>query len=120
MTKEQIIKTLRIIYDYNLEDRVWWRVTPDDSDIEFFVNTNDFLYWGVADSEPITKETLPVLIQSRSDCLAIDARYTNEHPSIFCLLFSCRLNKMRPQRPAYPKDERFWALLDACGDVRPD
>jgi len=94
---------------------VFWRTEGENAPITFFVNTNDILYWGCVDAEELTPESLPVLKQAIEDLEKIEehaGRIYGEE------LFCCRMAKTRPQGACYPKDEKFWAIFDECGEER--
>ncbi|SRR6266567_328282 len=92
---------------------LFWRCEEPGS-VEFFVNVNDIFWWATADLEQIMPEDMPVLRQTIADIKEIDPhdKYTGFE------LWVARKRKMRPQQPAYPKDERLRALFDACGPAR--
>jgi hypothetical protein len=88
----------------------------DGQRIHASVNISDVFWWGGADSEDVTPETLPALEQAYTDLRAVDPyddMYTAE-------LYAARLRGMRPQGAAYPKERAATqALFDACGPERP-
>jgi len=88
----------------------------DGQKIHAAVNISDVFWWGGADGEDVTPETLPVLEQAYADLRAIDPyddMYTAE-------LYAARVRGMRPQGAAYPKERAATqALFDACGPERP-
>lgn len=131
--------------DYgNLWESIWWRTDEAYAPVTFMVNCNDLFYWACSDTEKITAENLPQLLQAIVDVRASigvpPADYTpyphngndedrdkwNQGFSPWfdagmwaAKLFCARLRKMRPQQPYY-KDmpEPIKALFDACGPVR--
>lgn len=110
-----VMQLLAFIADEELHGLIWWRTDGEYAPITFWTNSNDLLAWGCADGEEINETTLPLLRQAVADCKAIDpvcGAITG------CELFACRLNKMRPQGAAYPKDRELWPLFDACGPER--
>jgi hypothetical protein len=75
------------------------------------VNCNDIFWWGCADCENVSEETLEDLNNAIKDC----------SPCITTglLLYCARAKKMRPQGAAYsyiPKE--LWPLFDECGPKR--
>lgn len=95
---------------------LFWRVDGEYAPVSFFAICNDLFHWATADLEPITPENVGELEGAVADCRAVDdvAGVCNA-----TALFCCRARGMRPQGAAYPKDERFWPLFDACGPERP-
>lgn len=112
---EFVMEVLRLYAEYDDTSMMdFWRCDGEYAPITFFVNCNDLFYWACADAEPITRENLPELRKAFADIYAIDRVLTAYAPS----LFACRVRKMRPQPPAYPKEERLKPLFDACGPER--
>lgn len=110
-----VMQILEFIDVEELHGLIWWRTDGEYAPITFWTNSNDLLAWGCADGEEINEETLPLLKQAVEDCKAIDpvcGAITG------CELFACRMNKMRPQGAAYPKERELWPLFDACGPER--
>ena len=93
---------------------IWWRCDGEFAPVTFFVNANDVFEWACADCEILTPDDLPALRQAISEVRAIDEAKKDEGFT----LWVARKRGMRPQRPAYPKDERIRALFDACGPER--
>jgi len=118
MTNEtDILKILKVISDCDMHEDLWWRCDGKYAPITFFINCNDLFYWGTANLEEINMDNLAMLEQAKRDCEKIDkllgSLYIDQ-------LFCCRCRGMRPQRAAYPKDKRFRALFDACGQENND
>jgi len=94
---------------------LFWRV--DDGRLKLYANVSDVFFWGGADVEEITPETLSLLEQAYTDLKAVGAEeYT-------ATLYAARIRKMRPQGAYYPSDaheswRRVYALFDACGPER--
>jgi hypothetical protein len=112
---EFILEVLRI---FSLDETdcyhlLFWRCEKPGS-VEFFVNVNDVFWWATADLEEITPEDVPSMRQAIADVKEIDS---HDGCTGF-VLWAARKRKMRPQQPAYPKDERIRLLFDACGPVR--
>jgi hypothetical protein len=107
-----ILEFLKYADEEELADLIYWRTNDEFAPCTFFVLANDLFFWGSADGEPITAETLPILKKAIDDCKAID----NVCGCIDgCLLYACRVRKERPQGASYPSDRRLWPLFDACG-----
>lgn len=94
---------------------LFWRCEEAGS-IVFFVIVNDIFWWDTADLEPITSEDLPAMRQALADVYKVVGKDTDVYEGF--KLWAARKRQMRPQQPAYPKDERLWGLFDACGPVR--
>lgn len=109
-----VLEVLAFFSDEEMHELLWWRTDEEYAPVTFFVNTNDLLAWGCADGERITTENLPLLRQAMADCKKVGKYCWYEAVA----LFACRLNKMRPQGAAYPKNKAFWPLFDACGPER--
>ena len=112
-----VIDVLAVFAEADEHDALWWRTDGDYSPVTFFVNCNDLFYWATADCEKITEENLPLLKQTIRDCQEITGELGWAPQEAFDL-FCCRVRGMRPQQPAYPKDERFRPLFDAAGPMR--
>ena len=80
-----------------------------DTKLNFAVICNDLFWWGSADAESITEESITELEQALKDS---DEIYG-------CLLYCCRMRKMRPQGAYYKHiDKEFRPLFNACGSER--
>lgn len=93
-----------------------WRCDDEYAPLTVWINCNDLFWWGTADNEPLTPETMPELREAIFDVRHImnNAWHSDE-------LYCCRMRKMRPQGPCYkhiPKE--LWPLFDACGPERVD
>lgn len=112
---EFMLDLLGLLAEHYAHDMVWWRTDEDYAPITFFVNANDLFAWGCSDAVTVTAENLPLLKQAIADCNDVDPVL-----GIFTAfsLFACRVEKMRPQGAAYPRNEAFWPLFDACGPER--
>ncbi len=95
-------------------DMLLWRTDGRYAPITFFANCSDLFDWATADWEVITPENVGVLERAFEDVRALSRGWLYEGVYLFC----ARVRGRRPQRPAYPKDERLWPLFDACGPVR--
>lgn len=115
MTPEQAIEILAYIASEDLCGTIWWRCDGKFAPITIFVNCNDLFFWAAADTEPITPETLPILKQAIEDAKKID---DVDGSFVGLELYCCRIREIRPQRPAYPKNDKFHALFDSCGPER--
>lgn len=112
---DYVMDVLRLFAEYDCTNMCdFWRCDGEYAPVTFFVNCNDLFYWACADAETITSENLPTLRQAFADIHEIDHCFTAYAPS----LFACRVRGMRPQPPAYPKEEKLRALFDACGPER--
>lgn len=109
-----VFDVLRLFSETDCYSDLYWRCEKPNT-VEFYVNVNDLFYWATADAEPITPEDVPAMRQAIVDVHAI----TGSDYGAF-MLWAARKRKMRPQRPAYPSDERLRALFDACGPERTD
>lgn len=75
------------------------------------INCNDVFFWGSADAEDLSPETLGDLDAAIADC------HGDEESG--ALLYCARRRGMRPQGAMYkyiPKN--LWAFFDACGPYR--
>jgi hypothetical protein len=130
MTEEKdILKILDFVARHDLHDSIWWRCDGEYAPITIWVNCNDLFYWACADLEELTIDNLPVLAQAIADAREVDSVLGALRG---CSLFCCRMRGMRPQQPAYPKENSYtvggvktvipaedWkALFDACGPER--
>lgn len=115
MSEQFILEVLRLfsLDETDCYDMLFWRCEEPGS-IEFFVNVNDIFWWATADLEKIIPEDVPALRQAIADVQEIDPR---DRCTGF-ELWAARKRGMRPQQPAYPKDERLRPLFDACGPAR--
>lgn len=112
----QLIEVLRI-FSFNHTEDIWWRENEEDrNQLDFYVNCNDFFYWGASDLELITSEKLGILYECKKDLDALDIPDRNRQ---YGLLFAARARGMRPQGRYYeylnPKTHH---LFDACGPKR--
>jgi hypothetical protein len=106
-----ILEVLRLVAEHDCYDSIWWRTDDSYAPITFFANCSDLFYWATADCETITPKNIGILVQSLEDAGKDEAEWG-------FLLFCARARGMRPQNPAYPKDEKLKALFDACGPER--
>lgn len=107
-----LIRMLRFIETYELRHEIFWKVTGITA--QFYVNCNDVFFWGCADYEHLTSDTLPLLQKAIRDCekaKSVGRVYGS-------MLYCARQRKMRPQGAAYPIFKELWSLFDACGDER--
>ena len=120
MNEQFVLEVLRLQDEYDCYgEPIYWATHGDYAPVTFFVMCNDLFWWATADAEKITPEDIPGLRQAILDVettnaydLCLDSYVTG------CELWCARKRKMRPQRPAYPKDERLRLLFDACGPAR--
>tara|TARA_Y100000310_G_scaffold59560_1_gene54912 strand:- start:723 stop:1094 length:372 start_codon:yes stop_codon:yes gene_type:complete len=98
-----IINLLKLVAEHDGWGDIFW-----DVGLQFSVLCNDFFYWGCADAESITPETLPELRRALEDA-----------PADGLLLYCARRRKERPQGAYYKYlGKENWALFDACGPER--
>ena len=81
----------------------------EEDPLKFFINCNDFFFWGCADGEPIVEETFEELKA------AIQEVGVDDGP----LLYACRRRQMRPQNAMYCiLNKANHKIFDACGPER--
>ena len=114
MSEQFILEVLGLMADTDCYSCIWWRCDGEYAPITFFVNCNDLFWWATADVEQVTPDDLPALRQAIAEVCEIDKHGAPEGFE----LWAARKRKMRPQQPAYPKDERLRPLFDACGPAR--
>jgi hypothetical protein len=113
---EFILEVLGLLAELDCySEPIYWACHGDYAPITFFVNCNDLFYWATADAEKLTPEDMPALKQAIADVIEITGK-TDIY--IGFELWCARKREMRPQQPAYPKDEQLRALFDACGPPR--
>lgn len=114
------LEVLRLQDEYDCYgDPIYWATHDQYAPITFFVNCNDLFWWATADAEKLTPEDIPMLRQAILDVKATGVFTLDlENYELGCELWCARKRGMRPQQPAYPKDERLQALFDACGPAR--
>jgi hypothetical protein len=95
-------------YD-KFHDLIW------DDDLNFEVICSDDFFWGSADGERVTSESLSQLEQAFKDC---EKAVPDFGPLYGNMLYAARRRKMRPQGAAYPEYKALWPLFDACGPER--
>lgn len=104
MTNDSIIKLLQLVAEADIHSYIFW-----NSSLDFFVNCNDLFFWGCADAERITEDSIEDLATAIKDAGDIDG------PRLYC----ARRRKMRPQGCIYKYiDIKNWHLFDACGPER--
>lgn len=82
---------LALTAKHDVNDELMWT-----EDLEFAVMCSDAFWWGTADAEDITPETLPELEQALIDGGTMDGM----------LLYCARRRKMRPQGAMYKHIEQ--------------
>ncbi len=103
MDTYSIFRILSLIAEYDINGEIFW-----STDFEFFVNCNDVFFWGCADAEPISAETLDDLEKALKET-ELDG----------CNLYCARRREMRPQGALYKYlEKKNWPLFDACGPKR--
>ncbi len=115
-----ILEVLRLQDEYDCYgEPIYWATHGDYAPVTFFVNCNDLFWWATADAEKLLPEDMPMLRQAILDVQAADVYDLRlDNYEMGCALWCARKRKMRPQQPAYPKDEQLRALFDACGSLR--
>jgi hypothetical protein len=99
-----IKKILLFAREHDLESDISW-----DDDLNFYINCNDVFFWGCADGEPITEDTLPILKQAVEEI-----GVSNGH-----ILYCARMRKLRPQGAYYKYiNKQDWDVFNACGEER--
>lgn len=98
-----------LIGDLLLEEKL--DVYTNEDGCKICINCSDTFYWGCSDSEEISVEDLPSLVE----CYKLSPSYGGE-------LWVCRKRGMRPQTASYSEcyPEAEWHLFDACGPERDD
>ena len=81
-----VMQLLTLTAKYDVNEELLW-----DENLNFAVLCNDFFFWGTADAEEITPETLAELEQSLKDGGIKDGM----------LLYCARRRNMRPQGAMY-------------------
>jgi hypothetical protein len=116
-TLDAVLTMLDELEKIGVEHHIYWTVNEDKTGVRFWALCNDFFYWGCADSEDVTLDTLPALRQAMADVeAAVTARY--EHATWALLLYAARQRQLRPQGAAYPEHAGLTALFDAVGPKR--
>ena len=101
--QELVMRLLPLMAKHDATDELMW-----DENLNFSIVCNDTFWWGTADAESITPETLEVLEQAFED--------GGDHGTI---LYCSRIRKMRPQGAVYKYlHKEIWPLFDACGPER--
>ena len=107
-------RVLELVAQADLHRDLFWRCDSNYAPVTFFVNCNDIFWWGCADAEKISPETVGLLEDAVADTLRVtgSSAYAGE-------LFCARVRKMRPQGCFYEgMPESIAALFDACGPER--
>lgn len=109
---------LRLAASDRIANDLMW--SEEDGKLFCGVDCSDCFFWGSADAEPLTPETLPILRQALEECEAMDKEHTDWYCYIFVGdLFAARIRKMRPQGASYEiYPPGLWPLFDACGPER--
>ncbi len=119
-TETFMLEILRLQDEYDCYgEPIYWATQGQYAPITFFVLCGSLFYWACADAEKLAPGDIPALRQAILDVqatgvyeLRLDSYETG------CELWCARKRGMRPQQPAYPKDERLRTLFDACGPER--
>lgn len=101
-----------LLKKYDAEEYLMWNT--EEGKLKLLLVCSDLFFWGSADAEPVTPETLNELKKSFEDVASIspDADYYGAE------LYCARRRKMRPQGAAYPEDKALFPLFNACGEKR--
>jgi hypothetical protein len=112
MSNDDFIKNiLRFAAQNYLFEELHW-----NDQLEFYILCNDIFFWGCADTEGVTEETLPILKQAIEDAEKVKKNSGTIHGAI---LYCARQRKLRPQGAFYKYlDKELWSLFDACGPER--
>jgi hypothetical protein len=110
--QDYMVTVLDLYFRADCHSDLFWRTDHQFAPVTFFAMCSDFFDWATADCEQITKENLPLLLQTYEDCKKINAL------DYFDSLFAARVRKMRPMRQVKFSDEKLKALFDACGPER--
>ena len=110
-----VFRVLRLFSENHKCDDLSWRMDGEYAPIRFYINCGDLFYWATADAEDLTPDNITIMEQAIEDCKKLVLWGTIYADS----LFAARVRKMRPQKPAYPKNHpELWPLYDACGPER--
>jgi hypothetical protein len=105
------MKTFEEIYELtkvlNLTDTDVWVRHSDDGEVHFYLNANDFFYWGCADMEEISFEDIALFKRCIEDLTGFKPTESYMAES----LFMCRKRGMRPQSPVLGTYQREFPRL---------
>lgn len=102
--KRSVSQIFKFISEWDLFGEVSW-----NQEFEFVVLCNDLFWWGTADVEPLTEESMDLMKKSMED-----GGIAYGH-----LLYCARKRKMRPQGAYYAHiDKELHHLFDECGPKR--
>lgn len=92
----------------NTDDLHW------NTDLEFYIICNDVFFWGCADAEGLTPETVEEWERAMEDADRVGGFAYGG------ILYCARMRKMRPQGAYYDHIivRELWPLFDACGERR--
>jgi len=118
MTKEEVfIKIAKIVGKYGCTDELFW-----DEDLNVSTNMNDVFHWGCSEFQVIDAENVDGLRIAFEDMeKAASSRMVFVcNASYAFILFSARIQQMRPQTALYKNiHPDFFELFNACGPERP-
>jgi len=104
MNTKFIEQLLILTAKYDAMSELWW-----NEDLNFSAICNDVFWWGTADCEDITPDTIVMLEKALADGGILYGM----------MLYCARQRKMRPQGAIYKDiDKKYWPLFDACGPER--
>jgi hypothetical protein len=121
VTELEFMQRVLAVFAFDECDSLWWRFeegrTGDREALTFFAQCSDVFYWGSADVEPITPETIWDLEHAFKDVkIAKDGDWDiSEGTYLYC----ARRRQMRPQGAMYKYlDPKTHHLFDQCGPER--
>ncbi len=140
-TIESLARFFRVTDDADCHEGFWWRANePQYEPFKILINCNDLFWWGCADCEAVTPETLGEFERAFADIQPLHDRWGNwirenvrdakrsmndpECPpyiatSLALLLYCARVRKMRPQGAYYDAfPPEVAAMFDAAGPER--
>jgi hypothetical protein len=114
---------MRVCLDNDMYSEILW-LNKKGGGFRAAVMCSDIFYWGAADAEDLTPETLPLLEQAYKDCKAVKGKefapgkyVSNQY--FGGLLYCARQRNMRPQGAYYKNlPPEIHHLFDACGPER--
>ncbi len=111
--RDEIIRILDAVRRADLCEDLSWNIHTGQA--KFFLQCSDLFWWGTADFEPLTTDSLPAFERAAADLRATGVRCAEVWASE---LYAARQRGMRPQGAAYPIEPDLWPLFDACGPER--
>jgi len=99
-------------------------ISTNDEELNISANCSDTFAWGSADCEPITEDSMPLVIQTARDLFEVlhpiaDKVTDRQWLSCWADLYAARVRSLRPQGAAYKRyPKEVWHLFDAAGPER--